>query len=549
MILTNIELKNFRCHKEFNVPLNKGVTVISGGNGSGKSSIFMALIFALWGTRNLKPLVTTGATDMSVRVVLEHNGDNIVVFREAVKSGSKFISRLSFEINGISQTQGVIKETQEHINETLGTEDTAYATYLIRQGHLKEFIAAPPSRRREVLGKLLNLSGYWKVAHEKSIPPLRQRQSEYDRTKQLLETRQGDLEGLPSITQYQDDIKRDSNLLSNAKQAEERYTTQLTELSKQEARIQDRRKAINDKRAEVDRTTRQINDNTQRLNELDRTLKQAPPRAKDDVEFEIKGVQQQIEQSEGDAKALYDKRQKLSEQIGNDESEITKRKAEAQELKNSPLYTEWERLINEYAQTTTSEVCRTCGGAVNNEQKERMVQALTERANALKAQYQLQRVQIDNDTGLGNAKRARDRLVEEKLAEARALEQGMVRRREMDSKLSRAQSSISRTISDSKGQLEPLQRELRKVDVYASECANAKGEVGRLKQLNGELETTRKKLNEEIVAFVDDGDAALANKIQQTLSAKKEQTDKISTLNNSLLLLKTPWRTARGWSA
>lgn len=49
MILSRLSLKNFKKYKEFSLEFNDGLVGIIGKNGSGKSTIFEAICFALYG--------------------------------------------------------------------------------------------------------------------------------------------------------------------------------------------------------------------------------------------------------------------------------------------------------------------------------------------------------------------------------------------------------------------------------------------------------------------------------------------------------------------
>ena len=50
MILESIELKNIRSYDDQKIEFPKGITLFEGDIGSGKSSILMAVEFALFGT-------------------------------------------------------------------------------------------------------------------------------------------------------------------------------------------------------------------------------------------------------------------------------------------------------------------------------------------------------------------------------------------------------------------------------------------------------------------------------------------------------------------
>ena len=49
MLITELKLENFRCYEFIELPINSGVTLIYGENGSGKSSIIEALYFSISG--------------------------------------------------------------------------------------------------------------------------------------------------------------------------------------------------------------------------------------------------------------------------------------------------------------------------------------------------------------------------------------------------------------------------------------------------------------------------------------------------------------------
>ena len=49
MILTNLKLENFKKYSSFEIGFDSGLIGIIGKNGSGKSTIFEAILFALYG--------------------------------------------------------------------------------------------------------------------------------------------------------------------------------------------------------------------------------------------------------------------------------------------------------------------------------------------------------------------------------------------------------------------------------------------------------------------------------------------------------------------
>lgn len=79
--LKKIVLKNFMCHRNFEVNLNPNVNVFVGLNGSGKSAILTAIAIGLGSnakstarSTNLKDLVRRGETTATIEITLSNDG-------------------------------------------------------------------------------------------------------------------------------------------------------------------------------------------------------------------------------------------------------------------------------------------------------------------------------------------------------------------------------------------------------------------------------------------------------------------------------------------
>ncbi len=80
--IRKIQLRNFMCHKNFEVDLNPSVNVFVGLNGSGKSAILTALAIGLGSkaqstsrSTNLKDLVRRGESSAQIEITLSNDGD------------------------------------------------------------------------------------------------------------------------------------------------------------------------------------------------------------------------------------------------------------------------------------------------------------------------------------------------------------------------------------------------------------------------------------------------------------------------------------------
>ena len=69
MIFTKLKLNNFKSHQNTSIEFDKGISVIVGENGAGKSTILEAISFALFKQHTAKridDLVRNNADSMSV---------------------------------------------------------------------------------------------------------------------------------------------------------------------------------------------------------------------------------------------------------------------------------------------------------------------------------------------------------------------------------------------------------------------------------------------------------------------------------------------------
>ena len=91
MILRDVELVNIRSHKEARIVFSSGITLFEGDVGSGKSSILMAVEFALFGLGSQRPeaLLSQGAPSGSVRLRFEVDGAPYEVKRQLKRAAGR----------------------------------------------------------------------------------------------------------------------------------------------------------------------------------------------------------------------------------------------------------------------------------------------------------------------------------------------------------------------------------------------------------------------------------------------------------------------------
>lgn len=170
-MITKIELINFRRHKYTNIVCQPGEQVIcvSGNNGTGKSTLFEAVNYALFGegrngARGLDSLVRRGDGDiegMQVTVGLHIDGQDYEIVRRRQGRGVTAILRSGDGADLISGTRAVT----DAVVELLGVDAAGWrlATYA-RQKELDALTKLGDVPRARAIGRLLRLDAVGRAA-------------------------------------------------------------------------------------------------------------------------------------------------------------------------------------------------------------------------------------------------------------------------------------------------------------------------------------------------------------------------------------------------
>lgn len=156
-----------------------GCACLSGGNGAGKSALLEAMTWALWGKARGGNIeadrlinASAGGSGGRMRVVLEFicNGDLYKVERWFQKKGKSASTTLSLWVYNSSKksyqlwSEGV-RQTQRLLLELLGLDyETFITTSFLLQGQADRFHRASDSEKKEILGRILGLSLYDRLA-------------------------------------------------------------------------------------------------------------------------------------------------------------------------------------------------------------------------------------------------------------------------------------------------------------------------------------------------------------------------------------------------
>ena len=263
MKILTLEIQNFKPFKNLTLPeegeLPDGLLIIKGSNSTGKSSLFEAILWALWGPTSVNltndELVRFGSVSCKVTLTFEVTGNRYKIERSYDSaSGMKAIL--------FSWKGGVWKRAADK-TITVGREITsilnisskqALNTLLVRQGEVALIANAPPSTLREMLVKIYNLD--------------------------LLEEMTGQLEYLES------DISNRKNALESDYRKPEHIQKQIDDTEKKTSAL---RESLNEKKREAGDTQKAIKkmpdpEMLEHLNEISLQL----DRAKNDLDRVVK---------------------------------------------------------------------------------------------------------------------------------------------------------------------------------------------------------------------------------------------------------------------
>ena len=161
MRFERVRLSNFKCYDDADVRLDRGVTVIHGLNGSGKSSLLEACFFALYGSKaldnTLDEVVTIGADDAEVELWFAHGGDAYHVERRVRATGEQ-AQTAKCVLEGPDETVEGARDVRGYVEELLRMDADAFVNCAyVRQGEVNKLINATPDERQDMLDSLLQL--------------------------------------------------------------------------------------------------------------------------------------------------------------------------------------------------------------------------------------------------------------------------------------------------------------------------------------------------------------------------------------------------------
>jgi len=233
MRLNKIILQNIRTYTDETIVFNEGITLLSGDIGSGKTSILMAIEFALFGASR---------TDLPADSLLHSKSNNGSVTLDFDCDKNYIINRpLQRVKNTVKQMPGTIQfdgtehkltatEMRSKMLEVLGYPESLLTktkndlfryTVYCPQDHMRTILESPTEQRLEILRKLFHLDKYKKIVDNTDIyckdvrPQLKVLSSTFQDLKEKKQSVENMLTTINSEQKNLDIIKKEYSLIES----------------------------------------------------------------------------------------------------------------------------------------------------------------------------------------------------------------------------------------------------------------------------------------------------------------------------------------------
>ncbi|WP_243685115.1 AAA family ATPase [Methanosarcina barkeri] len=230
--------------KKLDFTFEDGVTVISGVNGSGKSSLLEACFMGLFGSKILSKdfvladVIFKGAENAKINLGFEHLGQDYLIeqaFRYSSKSESASNSKCVLYANGESIVDQATR-TYEEVCSLLNMDEEAYRNCAyIRQGEIDVLINAKPKDRQRMIDGLLQLGKLEEYRERAGSAKTAVRRLQRDTSKSLSSVK-AEIEGIESTEPHavlnglKQKIKENDTILKKCNENKEAAAAQKEKL-------------------------------------------------------------------------------------------------------------------------------------------------------------------------------------------------------------------------------------------------------------------------------------------------------------------------------
>ncbi|MFH2027955.1 MAG: hypothetical protein ABIJ08_02345 [Nanoarchaeota archaeon] len=182
MILKSVKLENIRSYTNQSIVFPTGSVLLSGDIGCGKSTVLLAIEFALFGVRRKDlsgaSLLRHGKKTGSVELKFELDGKDIIIKRVLKRGKDDIKQEAGYIINNDIKTEGTHIELKSIILDLLGypkdlitkSKDLIYRyTVYTPQEAMKQILFEDKDERLDTLRKVFNIDKYKRIRENSQI--------------------------------------------------------------------------------------------------------------------------------------------------------------------------------------------------------------------------------------------------------------------------------------------------------------------------------------------------------------------------------------------
>ncbi len=343
MILNSIKLENIRSYIKDEIKFEKGINFLSGDIGSGKSSILLAIEFALFGFKKgdleAYSLIRKGSTNAQVTLNLSINNKEIEISRNIKKSKTT-----NTQENGYIKIDNSIEELSpneltskifEILNfpkEFISKDKNLIYRFTIYtpQEQLKEILFKDPEKRLEVVRKLFQIDKYKQIKDSIIIYNSKIRED-----KRYYEKR---LEGIEKLENEIRDIKKEIDSIQIEKN---KILIENKELSLQEENLKEKKNKRSEQNLKIQTNKFNLEKAIYQIDEYENQIRTLSNKQLE-IEKKIKIEKEEI------IKNKEEDNTKLEEEIIKEKIKIEENEIKLKELNNEKdkLFTLRQKEIN-----------------------------------------------------------------------------------------------------------------------------------------------------------------------------------------------------------
>ena len=287
MIFTKLKLVNFKSHENTIIDFEKGISVIVGENGAGKSTILEAISFALFKQHTAKKiddLVRNNADSMTVELEFNSNNREYKIVRNKKSMLKSSIYKKTSNDGGFVHICTGDKEVANEIRQILDIDSDLFLNAIyIRQGEIAELVDKTSAEKKELIAKLLGIDSLekaWKnllpfiSGYENQLAELKGKLFNSDELKDEYSKKKAELESLKDrgheLEEQIEDVTASLKDISESKRNMERekeiYDTQVNNLENEQKTLA---KLENDKHV-VQENLDKISEAEEKITRLDK---------------------------------------------------------------------------------------------------------------------------------------------------------------------------------------------------------------------------------------------------------------------------------------